>query len=92
MRKHTEISVMNTLDKFGYRELNELQKLLFAYMNNGSWNNGKWYADLPSTWEDNGVYPEFNANSGLVFFPCVRLNLGFWQCVADCPLHTAGVS
>ena len=58
---------MNTLDEFGYRELAELNALIQAYANAGAHDNGKIYAELPATWYDNGVYPDFNPNSGLVF-------------------------
>ena len=57
---------MNTLDEFGYRELAELNKLIHAYANAGTHDNGKIYAELPKSWYDNGVYPDFNPNSGLV--------------------------
>ena len=61
------IQPMNTLDKYGYRELAELNALIQAYANAGTLNNGKTYAELPESWYDNDVYPDFNANSGLVF-------------------------
>lgn len=61
------IQPMNTLDKFGYRELAELNALIQAYANAGTYDNGKIYAYLPESWHDDGVYPDFNANSGLVF-------------------------
>ena len=61
------IQPMNTLDKYGYRELAELNALIQAYTNAGTYDNGKTYAELPESWYDNDVYPDFNANSGLVF-------------------------
>lgn len=61
------IEPMMTLDRFGYRELAELNKLIHAYMNNGEIVDGKRYAELPATWYDDGVYPDFNPNSGMVF-------------------------
>ena len=64
---HKTIEPMMTLDRFGYRELAELNKLIHAYMNNGSTADGKCYAELPATWYDDGVYPDFNPNSGMVF-------------------------
>lgn len=64
---NNSIQPMNTLDKFGYRELAELNALIQAYANAGTHDNGKVYAHLPESWYDNGVYPDFNANSGLVF-------------------------
>lgn len=64
---NNSIQPMNTLDKFGYRELAELNALIHAYANAGTHDNGKTYAELPESWYDNGVHPDFNANSGLVF-------------------------
>ena len=64
---NTLIQPMNTLDEFGYRELTELNALIQAYANAGAHDNGKIYAHLPATWYDNGVYPDFNPNSGMVF-------------------------
>ena len=68
------IQPMNTLDKFGYRELAELNKLIHAYANAGNYitdpvdtSKGKIYAELPESWYDNGVYPDFNPDSGMVF-------------------------
>ena len=61
------IKVMNTLDKFGYLELADLNALIKAYANAGTHSEGKIYAELPESWEDDGVYPDFNADSGLVF-------------------------
>lgn len=61
------IQPMNTLDKFGYRELTELNALIQAYANAGTHDDGKVYAYLPESWHDDGVYPDFNANSGQVF-------------------------
>ena len=65
---------MNTLDKFGYRELAELNTLIQAYANAGNYttdpadtSKGKIYAELPESWYDNGVYPDFNPDSGMVF-------------------------
>ena len=58
---------MNTLDKFGYLELAELNALIQAYANAGTHADGKIYAALPESWEDDGVYPDFSADSGLVF-------------------------
>ena len=58
---------MMTLDCFGYRELEELNKLIHAYMHSGSVADGKRYAELPATWCDDGVYPDFNPNSDMVF-------------------------
>jgi len=56
-----------TLDRFGYRELAELNKLIHAYMNSGEIVDGKCYAELPTTWYDAGVYPAFDPSSGVVF-------------------------
>lgn len=61
------IQPMNTLEKLGYRELAELNALIQAYANAGAGDNGKVYASLPESWYDDGVYAEFNANSGQVF-------------------------
>ena len=58
---------MNTLDKFGFCELTELNALIQAYALAGAHNDGKIYAELPESWNDDGVYPDFNADSGLVF-------------------------
>ena len=58
---------MNTLDKFDYRELAELNTLINAYTNAGTHDNGKIYAELPATWCDEIVYPDFNPDSGMVF-------------------------
>ena len=58
---------MNTLDKFGFCELTELNALIQAYALAGAHNDGKIYAELPESWNDDGVYPYFNADSGLVF-------------------------
>lgn len=61
--KTYDINVMATLDKFGYRELDELGDLINAYKEAGY--NGM--AQLPATFENDGVYPDFNPQSGLVF-------------------------
>ena len=61
------IQPLMTLDKFGYRELAELNALIQAYANAGTRDNGKIYAELPASWYDNGIHPDFNPNSGLVF-------------------------
>ena len=58
---------MNTLDDFGYRELAELNKLSHAYANAGTHDNGKIYANLPDSWYNADVYPDFNPDSGMVF-------------------------
>ena len=58
---------MNTLEKFGYCELEGLNALIKAYANAGEHAEGKIYAELPKSWNNNGVYPEFNPDSGLVF-------------------------
>ena len=58
---------MNTLDKFGYCELEGLNALIKAYANAGAHANGNIYAALPASWEDEGVHPDFNPDSGLVF-------------------------
>ena len=60
-------NTMNTLDKFGYCDLADLNSLIKAYANAGEHNEGKIYAELPKSWNNNGVYPEFNPDSGLVF-------------------------
>lgn len=65
--KHKTIEPMTTLDCFGYYELEELNKLIHAYMNNDNTKDGKHYAKLPATWYDEGVYPDFNRHSGKVF-------------------------
>jgi hypothetical protein len=51
--------VANTTDlaKFGTRELSLLKDVLDAWLNGG----------LPDDFETNGVHPEFNENSGVVF-------------------------
>lgn len=64
---NNSIQPMNTLDKFGYRELVELNALIHAYANAGTHDDEKVYAHLPESWYDDGVHPDFNANSGLVF-------------------------
>ena len=64
---NNSIQPMNTLDKYGYRELAELNALIQAYANAGTRDNGKIYAYLPESWYDDGVHPDFNASSGLVF-------------------------
>ena len=45
------------LSDFGYRELKELRDLLDQYIKNG----------LPENFDDSGVKPAFNMNSGNVF-------------------------
>ena len=45
------------LADFGYRELEELRDILTAWIDNG----------LPDDFDDDGVVPEFNPNSGNVF-------------------------
>ena len=65
---HKTIQPMSTLENFGYVELEKLNDLIYAYRHAGSSApDGKYYAPLPSTWYDCGVYPEFNPSSGLVF-------------------------
>tara|TARA_R100000734_G_C3220948_1_gene32515 strand:+ start:190 stop:531 length:342 start_codon:yes stop_codon:yes gene_type:complete len=46
------------LSDFGYRELKELRDLLDQYIEKG----------LPDDFEDSGLKPAFNMNSGNVFF------------------------
>ena len=58
---------MNTLEKFGFCELADLNALIKAYANAGEHAEGKIYAALPKSWNNGGVYPEFNPDSGLVF-------------------------
>lgn len=58
---------MVTLDRFGYYKLAELNKLIHAYASAGEIVDGKCYADLPTTWYDDGVYPNFDPDSGVVF-------------------------
>lgn len=65
---HRTIQPMSTLENFGYVELDKLNDLIYAYRHAGDYvQNGKYYAPLPSTWDDCGVYPDFNPSSGLVF-------------------------
>ena len=64
---NNSIPLVNTLDKFGFCELTELNVLIRAYALAGAHNDGKIYAELPESWNDDGVYPDFNADSGLVF-------------------------
>ena len=61
------IQPMNTLNKLGFCELVELNELIKAYALAGAHSDGKVYAELPATWHNAGVYPDFNADSGLVF-------------------------
>ena len=61
------IQPMNTLDKFAEAELADLNALIQAYALAGAHNDGKIYAELPKSWNDGSVYPDFNADSGLVF-------------------------
>lgn len=71
--KLSQINPMNTLDKLGSRELLELMEIVHAYANAGSFaiypatGKGKRYAFLPESWQDEGVYADFNADSGMVF-------------------------
>ena len=60
-------NTMNTLDKFGFCELADLNSLIQAYADAGAHANGKIYADLPKSWHDDGVCIDFNPDSGLVF-------------------------
>jgi hypothetical protein len=46
------------LSDFGYRELKELRDLLDQYIESG----------LPEDFDDTGLKPAFNMNSGFVFF------------------------
>lgn len=61
------IELMNGLENFGYSEMDELTELLTSYARANTRHNAKIYAALPETWCDNGVRPEFNPSSGLVF-------------------------
>ena len=62
------ITPVNTLDKFGFCELVGLNALIRAYANAGAHNDGKIFAELPATWNDAGVCPDFSADhGGLVF-------------------------
>ena len=59
---------MSTLENFGYVELDTLRDLIYAYRYAGGYaSNGEYFPPLPSTWDDSGVYPDFNPSSGLVF-------------------------
>lgn len=64
---------MNTLENFGQRELATLNELLHAYSHAGQFyvnpvtKEGKQYAQLPATWYNERVYPDFNSHSGNVF-------------------------
>ena len=49
--------VTSDLSKFGMKELAELRDLLNAWLEHG----------LPNDFEDDGVFPMFNPNSGCVF-------------------------
>ena len=60
-------NTMNTLDKFGYCELEGLNALIKAYANAGEHAEGKIYAALPKSWNNAGVYADYNPDSGLVF-------------------------
>lgn len=63
----TQISVMNTLDKFGEREMSLLIELLNAYNHANSFHKGKQYAALPDTWNDDGVHVDYDEYSSSVF-------------------------
>ena len=58
------ITLVNTLDKFGFCELVGLNALIRAYALAGTHDNGKIFAGLPATWHNAGVCPDFNADRG----------------------------
>ena len=49
---NNSIPLVNTLDKFGFCELTELNALIRAYALAGAHNDGKIYAELPESWND----------------------------------------
>ena len=66
-RNQSTISPCFTLDKLGVYDLIGLKNLIHAYTYNGTTSDGKFYAPLPPTWSDSGVYADFNPYSGKVF-------------------------
>ena len=64
MRTQNIPNLISTLDQFGTYELLDASRLLKAYADAG---NGGGANDLPNSWEDEGVYLDFNPESGSVF-------------------------
>lgn len=63
MNKQHTLNPMTTLDRFGIYELDVAANLLRAYAEAGEGVNNY----LPASWEDEGVYLDFNSQSGSVF-------------------------
>lgn len=64
MRTQHTSNPMTTLDQFGTYELLDASHLLNAYADAGSGGDAN---DLPASWENEGVYLDFNPESGSVF-------------------------
>ncbi len=64
MRTQHTSNPMTTLDGFGTYELLDASRLLKAYADAGSGGDAN---DLPASWENEGVYLDFNPESGSVF-------------------------
>lgn len=63
MQTNHTLNPMMTLDQFGARELNLATALLRAYADAGQGINN----DLPPSFDNEGVYLDFNPQSGSVF-------------------------
>lgn len=63
MKKQNTLYPMTTFDRFGIYELDTAANLLRAYGESGEGINNY----LPASWEDEGVYIDFNPQSGSVF-------------------------
>lgn len=63
MRTQNIPNLISTLDNFGTDELLDASHLLNAYADAGQGTNNA----LPDSWEDEGVYLDFNPESGSVF-------------------------
>lgn len=63
------INPIMTLDKLGQVELGKVAELIHQYSYNGQADpkTGKILNSLPDTWDDNGVYVDYNPHSGFVF-------------------------
>ena len=64
MRTKHDLNLLSTLDQFGTHELLDASHLLNAYADAGSGGDAN---DLPASWENEGVYLDFNPESGSVF-------------------------
>lgn len=64
MQTRNTPNLISTLDQFGTDELLDASHLLNAYADAGSGGDAN---DLPASWENEGVYLDFNSKSGSVF-------------------------